>query len=141
MHKYAPGLGLELVAEVTGEAAGEVERQLGRGGAQPLELAFAVVEDALLELLRSHRERLRRDVVAHDLPERAVGCAHEGEAREPGFGAGAVEPDGVSVVAVERDERGLRVAPRDGPMVDRHSLGGPRRARPRAASLGAGEVA
>ena len=46
-----PQLGLELVAEVAGEAAGEVERQLGGVGAQAGQLALAVVEHALVQLL------------------------------------------------------------------------------------------
>src|SRR5215208_7156939 len=43
--ELAPVFGLELVAEVAGEAAGEVERQLGRVGVQALELELAAVED------------------------------------------------------------------------------------------------
>ena len=145
VHERASTLGLELVAEVAREAAGEVERQLRSGGTQTLELARAVVEDALPQLRDTSgaldRERPRRDVVAHDLSERAVGRAHEGEAREPGLRARAVEPDGVLVVAVERDERRLRVAPSDGPVVDATLRSvGRGRAHPRA-PVRAGEVA
>ena len=51
VHELAAQVGLELVAEVAGEAAGEVERQLGGVGAQARELAPAVLEDALVQLL------------------------------------------------------------------------------------------
>ena len=116
VRELAAALGLELVAEVAGVAAGEVERQLRGVGAQARELALAVVEDALAPLLPPvgpvDREQPRGDVVAHDVAERAVGGAHEREAREPGPQPRAVQPDGVVAVAVERGERDFGIAPR-----------------------------
>ena len=149
VHELAAAVGLELVAEVAGEAAGEVERQPGRIGVQARELALAVGEDALAQLLPParalDRERARGDLVAHDLAERAVGSAHEREAREAGLRARAVEPDRVLAVAVERDERGLGVAPRLQRTVQDADAGGAsagvaRRGR-RGASLLARQVA
>ena len=113
---FAAALGLELVAEVAGVAAGEVERQLGGIGAQAREFALAEREERSPAAPRARRpldrERAGGDVVAHDVAERAVGRAHEREAREAGLHPCAVEPHGVLAVAVERDERGLGVAPR-----------------------------
>ena len=149
VHERATALGLELVAEIAGEPAGEVERQLGGVGPQAGQLALAVVEHALAQLLALARtidaEHPGRDVVAHDPAERAVGGAHEREAREPRLRARAVEPDGVVAVAVERDEDGFGVAPgRERAVVHaragRRPGGGPRRAR-RPASLRVREVA
>ena len=111
----AAALGLELVAEVAREPADEVERQLGRVGAQALELAAAVVEDALGAHLAAGRaldgDGPRGDVVADDLAERPVGRADEREARDAGPAAGAVEPDGVVVVGEQGAEDGLGLAP------------------------------
>ncbi len=115
VHEPAAAVGLELVAEVAGEAAGEVERQIPRVGAQALELALAEVEDALPPLLPParalDREHARGDVVEREEAERAIGSADVGEACEAGLHARAVEPHGVRPLPVERGERDLGVAP------------------------------
>ncbi len=108
-------LGLELVAEVAREPADEVERQLGRVGAQAVQLAAAVVEDALGVLLAAGRaldgDGPRGDVVPDDLAERPVGRADEREPRDARPAAGAVEPDGVVVGGEQGAEDGLGLAP------------------------------
>ena len=115
VHRPGPALGLELETEIAGEAAGEVEGQLGGIGPQASKPVTAVTEHPLApELpprLTLDRERSRLDVVAHDLAERPVGGADEREPSQARALGRAVEPDRVVMVAVERLEHRLGLAP------------------------------
>ena len=109
----ALAVGLQLVAEVAGEAAVEVEGKVVGEVAQAPHLAREVVEDRLVQDPRlaagADGQLAAVDVVGDRRPERPGGVAHEGEA-----GAAvehvAVEPEGVGAGAVEVGEGALGVA-------------------------------
>ena len=113
VHERAAALGLQLVAEVADEAAGEVERELsigerdlGEGAIEPVEQAAAV---DLAPPAPVQRQLTRGHVVADERRERTAARAHVGEPREPRAVARAVEPEGVGRRAEQTHERALRI--------------------------------
>src|SRR6188472_81383 len=122
-------VGLELVAEVTGETAIEFKRQPVREVLQPPQLAAEVVEDRLVVNLHPglalHTHLPGLDVVGDDRAERALAVSHKREATALALGA-AVEPEGVFARPIYMDEGPLRVRKEVESALEQPSLVAPR---------------